>query len=88
MTLKEIFYCNLIVTHKNKKIIIKEVVYKDVNGYYDNIRELTKYGIKDKIKVDKIDVIHSMGFENPPLNKFSELKKADEKRNKITGAYE
>ena len=75
MEKKEILYCNLTVLKNNKKIIINEVVFKNVDGYYKGN------------KVLDIDVICSLGFENL-TNEYTEVKKSDEKRNNITGAYE
>jgi hypothetical protein len=75
MEKREIFYCNLTVLKNNKKTIINEVVFKNVDGYYKGS------------KVLDIDVICSLGFENL-TNEFTEVKKSDEKRNNITGAYE
>ena len=75
MERKEIVYCNLTILKNNKKEILNEVVFKNVDGYYKGN------------KVLDIDVICSLGYEN--LNKeFTEIKKSDEKRNNITGAYE
>jgi hypothetical protein len=39
------------------------------------------------LKVIKIDVITSLGFENLS-NEYTEVKQSNEKRNNITGAYE
>jgi hypothetical protein len=75
MEKREILYCNLTVLKNNKKTIINEVVFKNVDGYYKGN------------KVLDIDVICSLGFENL-TNEFTEVKKSDEKRNNITGAYE
>lgn len=85
--MKEIFYANLIVIYHGREVEIKEVVYKDVDGYYDNVRVLSKYGIKNKVSVKKFHVIKSLGFENV-LNTSTEVKVSDEKRNNISGAYE
>lgn len=83
MEAKEIFYCNLVLQNGKDYIYLKGVVYKEENGYYKNIN----YGIKEPLKVDKIDIIKSLGFENIS-NKFTEVTKSNEKRNNITGAYE
>lgn len=83
MERKEIFYCNLTLQNGKDNIYLKNVVYKDNNGYFKNIR----LGIKEPLKVLKVEVIKSLGFEN--LSKeYDEVKKSDEKRNNITGAYE
>jgi hypothetical protein len=80
---KEIFYCNLTLFNGKDKIILKEVVYKESNGYYKNVR----LGIKEPLKVLNVDVIKSLGFESIS-NGYTEVTKSDEKRNNITGAYE
>jgi hypothetical protein len=83
MERKEIFYCNLILQNGKDNIYLKNVVYKDNNGYFKN----TRLGIKEPLKVLKVEVIKSLGFENLS-NEYTEIKKSDEKRNNITGAYE
>ena len=83
MERKEIFYCNLTLQDDKNNIYLKNVVYKYEDGYFKNIR----LGIKIPLKVLKIDVITSLGFENL-TNEFTEVKKSNEKRNEITGAYE
>ena len=83
MERKEIFYCNLILQNGKDNIYLKNVVYKDNNGYFKN----TRLGIKEPLKVLKVDIIKSLGFENLS-NEYTEIKKSDEKRNNITGAYE
>lgn len=83
MELKEIFYCNLILQNGKDKIYLKNVVYKYENGFFKNSR----LGIKEPLKVLKIDIIQSLGFENL-TNEYTEVKKSNEKRNEITGVYE
>lgn len=83
MERKEIFYCNLTLQNGKDTIFLKNVVYKYEDGYFKNIR----LGIKKPLKVLKIEIIASLGFENL-TNEFTEVKKSDEKRNNITGAYE
>lgn len=83
MERKEIFYCNLTLQNGKDNIYLKNVVYKDNNGYFKNIR----LGIKEPLKVLKVEVIKSLGFENLS-NEYTEIKKSDEKRNNITGAYD
>jgi hypothetical protein len=83
MERKEIFYCNLTLQNGKDNMYLKNVVYKYNNGYFKNIR----LGIKEPLKVLKIDIIKSLGFENIS-NKYYEVKKSNEKRNNITGAYE
>ena len=83
MERKEIFYCNLTLQNGKDKIHLKNVVYKYEDGFFKNLR----LGIKEPLKVLKIDIITSLGFENLS-NEFTEVKKSNEKRNEITGAYE
>lgn len=85
--MKEIFFCNLIVEHNKKKLSIKEVVYKESDGYYHNKTALSKYGINEKVKVLNVDIIKSMGFENIDTG-YTVVGKSNEKRNETTGAYE
>ena len=79
---REIFYCNLTVLHNKKEIVLKEVVYKETDGYYRK-----KSLFADPVKVLKVDIIKSLGFEVEQSG-HTEVKKSDEQRNKITGAYE
>ena len=60
MNVKEIFYCNLTLQNGKNNIYLKNVVYKEENGYFKNIR----LGIKEPLKVVKVDIITSLGFEN------------------------
>lgn len=60
MNVKEIFYCNLTLQNGKNNIYLKNVVYKEENGYFKNIR----LGIKEPLKVIKVDIITSLGFEN------------------------
>ena len=83
MEAKEIFFCNLTLQSKNGKKVVKNVVYKEKDGYYKNDRE----GINNPLKVLKVDIIKSLGFESLTKN-YSEVKKSDNKRNNISGAYE
>jgi len=56
---REIFYCNLTVLHNKKEFLLKEVVYKETDGYY---RKKSLFG-QDSVKVLKVDIIKSLGFE-------------------------
>ena len=60
MKKKEIFYCNLTLLNGTKKLFLKNVVYKETDGYFINKR----LGILQPLKVLKVDIIHSLGFEN------------------------
>jgi len=82
MKAKEIILCNLTLLENKKTIILKNVVYKNSNGYYKNYR----LGIKKPLKVINVECIKSLGFES--LKKgHSEVLKSDNKRDDITGAY-
>jgi hypothetical protein len=83
MERKEIFYCDLTLQNGKDILCLKNVVYKYTDGYFKNKR----LGVSEPLKVLKVDVIHSLGFENK-TNEYTEFKKSNEKRNNITGAYE
>jgi hypothetical protein len=83
MECKEIFYCNLTLQKEKEMLYLKNVVYKETDGYFKN----TRLGVKEPLKVLKVEVIKSLGFENLS-NEYDEVKKSNEKRNNITGAYE
>lgn len=80
---KEIIYCNLTLKKGKEIIYLKEVVYKHTDGFFKNSR----LGINQPLQVIKIEKIASLGFENNSKS-FTEVKKSNEIRNKITGAYE
>ena len=80
--LREIFYCNLTVVFKGKPTLVKEVVYKETDGYYRKKSLFT-----DPVKVLNVEVIKSLGFEVEQEG-HTEVKKSDEHRNTITGAYD
>jgi len=73
--MKEILYCNLTVIKDKKQSVLKECVYLDGDIEYKGMR------------VIKVEIIKSLGFSQFN-NGFNEIAKSDEKRNKITGAYE
>lgn len=79
---KEILFSNLTIQDGKTIKIIKEVVYKHTDGFYHN-----KKMFKEPVKVLKVEKIKSLGFDCEYLS-FKEVKKSDEKRNEITGAYE
>jgi|TARA_R110001632_G_scaffold6803_1_gene27497 hypothetical protein len=83
----EIVYCNLTIEHKGNKHILKEVVYKNNGELFYKRNHLEKLKIKEAVKVIDVDVISRLGFENKS-KEFTEVKANNEKRNKITGAYE
>lgn len=94
----EIVYCDLgleTIEKKPQKYLIKRVSlsidYDEVFDYkltlLKNKRILDKHGIKTDCKIIKILIHHSSGFKSN-TKEFTEVKASDEKRNKITGAYE
>ncbi len=82
MKQREIILCNLTLLEDKNKIILKNVVYKESNGYYKNYR----LGIKKPLKVIDVECIKSLGFESIKKG-YSEVSKSDNKRDDITGAY-
>ena len=53
----EIVYCNLHVIKDSKPFIIRNVVYKEINGFYHS-----KKIHPTPMKVVKVDKIKSLGF--------------------------
>lgn len=60
---REIVYCNIKFTYNKKDYELKEVVYKNVDGYYHNIAKLLKLKIKESVKITEIEIIKRLGFE-------------------------
>jgi hypothetical protein len=85
--LGEIVYCDLTIEHKGNKHILKKVVYKNNGKLFYKKSHLEKLNIKDSVKVIDVNVITRLGFENKS-KEYTEVKANNEKRNKITGAYE
>ena len=85
--LGEIVYCDLIIVHKGKEYTIKEIVYKNNGELFYEKKHLDKFNIKESVSIKSIKVKSRLGFENKAKG-FTEVKASDEKRNKITGAYE
>jgi hypothetical protein len=86
--LGEIVFCDLTIIHKGHKHKIKDVVYKNKgNNTFCNMRNLKDLNIKECVRIENIDIISRLGFENKSKG-FTEVKGSNEKRNKITGAYE
>ena len=82
MKQREIILCNLTLLENKKKIILKDVVYKESNGYYKNNR----LGIKKPLKVINVEFIKSLGFESMKKG-YTEVSKSDNERDDVTGAY-
>tara|TARA_R110000772_G_scaffold36098_6_gene86671 strand:+ start:2118 stop:2393 length:276 start_codon:yes stop_codon:yes gene_type:complete len=85
--LGEIVYCDLTITHKGHKHKIKKVVYKNEGKPIYKGRLLRELKINEPVKIINIYVISRHGFENKS-KEYTEVKRSDETRNKITGAYE
>ena len=83
----EIVYCNLKFRYKKKEYELKDVVYKQENGFFYNRRLMQPLKIDDEVRVYDIEILARLGFENKNLG-YTEVKKSNEQRNKITGAYE
>ena len=79
---KEILYANLTIQDGKTTKVIKEVVYKEKDGYYHNRKMF-----KEPVKVLKVEKLKSLGFDCEDIG-YKEVKKSDEKRNEITGSYE
>ena len=84
----EIVYCDLIVRHKDKDVKIKKVVYKnDGNKFFYNRRNLEILKIKEPVLIKEVKIISRLGYENKATG-HTEVKRSEEQRNNITGAYE
>ena len=85
--LGEIVFCDLTIMHKGTKHELKKVVYKNDGDLFYKRSYLEKLNIKEPVKVDGVNIISRLSFENKAKG-FTEVKGSDEKRNKKTGAYE
>jgi|TARA_R110000796_G_scaffold243236_1_gene365712 hypothetical protein len=85
--LGEIVFCDLTIIHKGTKHKLEKVVYKNDGNLFYKRSYLEKLKIKEPVKVEDIKVISRLGFQKNNKG-FTEVKGNDEKRNKITGAYE
>jgi len=83
----EIVYCNLKFRFDKKVYELKEIVYKQTDGYYYERRFLEPLKIKEKVRVYDIEILARLGFENKNIG-YTKAVKNEEQRNKITGAYE
>ena len=75
MKTKEIFYCDLIVIKNKKEIKIEKAVWLEGDQFYK------------RMEIKQVFKIKSLGFQSKNVG-YSEVKKSDEIRNKISGAYE
>ena len=83
----EIVYCNLKFRFDKKVYELKEIVYKQTDGFFYNRRLLEPFKIKESVRVFDVEILARLGFENKSLG-HTEAVKSNEQRNKITGAYE
>jgi hypothetical protein len=93
----EIVFCNLTCkTDKGKALTVKRIVFScGYNGLSKKLLYavsedqylINKFGLKEDIEIVAIEVISSLGYRHKHTG-FSEVRKGDEVRNKITGAYE
>ena len=85
--LKEIVYCNLTINFKGRFYLIKKVVYKNDGQLFYEKKHLLPLNINEPVEIINIDVMSRLGFENKAVG-YTEVKRNEEIRNKITGAYE
>lgn len=83
----EIVFCNMTIEYKGKNHLLKEIVYKNVGKKFTKKHYLKPLGINEDVKIIDIKILSRLGFENKG-NEYTEVKKSNEKRNNITGAYE
>lgn len=93
----QIVYCNIkCKTLKNKIMEVKGIVYaSEYSGFNPNLSfnnsddrfTIRKFNVKEDLIITGIEIIKELGFKNKS-KEFTEVKASDEKRNKITGAYE
>lgn len=93
----QIVLCNLTLQdNKGKKIELKKVLFSfpyDRDRMYlhysdfEDRRLIHKAKKKEDLRVLKIEVLKELGYKSN-TKKYTEVKKNEEKRNNITGAYE
>lgn len=83
----EIVYCNMTIYYKNKYYKLKKVVYKNDGQLFYERKHLESLNIKEPVVISDIEIISRLGFENKAKG-YTEVKRSEEKRNNITGAYE
>ena len=84
----EIVYCNLKFIFDKKEYKLKEVVYKQEDGFFYNRRLLQPLKIDEKVRVYDVEILARLGFENKNIGYTKAVKNDNNTRNKITGAYE
>ena len=84
----EIVYCNLKFMFDKKEYKLKEVVYKQEDGFFYNRRLLQPLKIDEKVRVYDVEILARLGFENKNIGYTKAVKNDNNTRNKITGAYE
>ena len=95
----EIIFCSRhLRTEKNKKHMIKEVVFS--RRYDEEVQEILSYkrldhkkiidklNLKEDLIIEKIDKIKSLGYKNKSSSYTKATQNDNNSRNKITGAYE
>lgn len=85
--LGEIVYCNMTIYYKNKYYKLKKIVYKNENKLFYKRKHLEPLNIKEPVVIYDIEIISRLGFENKATG-YTEVKRSEEQRNNITGAYE
>lgn len=79
----KVFYLNdVIFSHPYEKKRTK-LLYSDFNDR----RTIHKTKFKEDLQILEIEVLKSVGWKSK-LKDYTEVKKNEERRNKITGAYE
>ena len=60
----EILYCNLHFTYKKRKYKLKKVVYCERDELYFNKRMIKEFKIKEPVKIDKVEILQRLGYQN------------------------
>ena len=84
----EIVYCNLVIRYKKKVYKLDKIVYKNDGELFFHRARLKELKITEPVKIESIDVMARLGFENKS-KEFTEVKGSiKDIRNVISGAYE
>ena len=60
----EIVHCNLKFKFNKKVFELKEVVYKQTDGFYFNHRLFKPLKVTERVRVYDIEILARLGFEN------------------------
>jgi len=60
----EIVYCNLKFIFDKKVYELKEVVYKQTDGFFYNRRLMQPLKVTERVMVYDIEILSRLGFEN------------------------